>query len=952
MGNRSFLVLGTAQQINDGDGRPFADANNNFPTLWQLLLAEGEAATANTFQRVFGDSGTPNLAGNAMAAMARVQNLADGIRDHPLYDTQPPLEQYFAALQSYFAQEVTAIHADTDGELFFSANLDELGWLTDVAPDQFIEQMRAQCAACAADVDAALNSRSFPALDRALELTEHGQSFSDWTAWNWSFGFGGLDHAYFSEQDTPRDIAFDAFREESEAEHDNHSWLGDNIKRFTENGKTGIRRTSSVDDGSARGAVLIAAEWDAIESTGHSKSPLFWVHSGDRIGLVRADSTGAELLHSCEFSEVWNYEKIAQGWLAAVRVDAHIGILRDNGEWCTAPDAYTPRITEIEAFIGDLAIAHAENTVGVVDTRGTWTTQPTFEQIDELRTTGIAIAQQNNKRCLIDARSGAVRTDEYDQMYWLNAPGAFASNTDLDGGAGWWRDDASPMIAPTWDSITLLSENPLRIASVRNALCGLLDGDGQELIPAAYSSLAPFTAMSHDRSGSPVARSTLIRVSKGEYPEERSGAWDLTSQREIIACEYKHLYPIPLYHDNNHTVHGFLAVRYAPGHSDDNELPLRVGILTENGIVLHDLVHAWIAVRRDSTSLIDAMQQARAIFDTWSRNEPVQAALSSEDRYVWLTRDGRVADDMTTREAKYRAGDFAAAYSIAQAFRDGDGVEQNSALAERWMLLAAGQPESVFDAPEPSFFKRVLGGKRSSSRMPDDPDPRGSVDAVCALAQSLIENPDDAEGLAAARAWLELVNEDGGRASSDAEMLLGYMLLEGVGGRRDEPRAFTLTQRATRRGNTAASFNLGLMHEFGRGTVVNAAEARTHFGVASRAGDVAADLGLARLLLDEVATNRNADSQQLKQAAYHLQTAVDGGNDVTISAASALLGKLYWSGRGVSRDTAHALTLLESAAQFGDQVAIHFLADEVYGSPASSEYSPEHAEAWAQQLRN
>ena len=99
MGNRSYLYLVSAD-AEDHRVR-FAEANNNFPSLWQILLASGEAAPAITDQRVFGDAGTDNLAADADSALERLRSLAEFVREHPLLDQQPLLPLQFEALLAH-----------------------------------------------------------------------------------------------------------------------------------------------------------------------------------------------------------------------------------------------------------------------------------------------------------------------------------------------------------------------------------------------------------------------------------------------------------------------------------------------------------------------------------------------------------------------------------------------------------------------------------------------------------------------------------------------------------------------------------------------------------------------------------------------------------------------------------------------------------------------------------
>src|SRR5688572_1502675 len=98
MGNRSWLYLEHRLSGDDDGADPeetsadeIAEANNNFPVLWQLLLADGAAGDAIDHQRVFGDAGTDNLASDAHAALARIRQLHAFVERHPMLHTLPQI---------------------------------------------------------------------------------------------------------------------------------------------------------------------------------------------------------------------------------------------------------------------------------------------------------------------------------------------------------------------------------------------------------------------------------------------------------------------------------------------------------------------------------------------------------------------------------------------------------------------------------------------------------------------------------------------------------------------------------------------------------------------------------------------------------------------------------------------------------------------------------------------
>lgn len=975
MGNRSFLSLGTREQIDAGDGQPFADANNSFPTLWRLLLADGEPTAANTDQRVFGDAGTLNLSSRASAAIARLRQLADGVRHHPLHDSQPYLDLHFEALIAHCEAEIAALAPTTPDDAWFSANLDELSWLDGDAPDDFVDKERAACNAVATGVTAALDTQNFPALDHLLEIDSYGATFADWRSWAWNFGFGGIDHPYFAMRDEPRTIAFSDFHADDDDADDAHeSYLGNGLERLHEDGRVGVLKTAEVVGLRIKDvphSVLIPPEWDAIESAGHSKQPLFWVTRDGRTGLLRADTKGTTLLHPCDLDEAWSFERVGGRQLAIARIGDDLGLLADDGAWIAHPDSFEPPLTEVWQFEGTHTIGASGDRQGVIGATGGWSVPPTFLSVDNLQESGVAIARDDTGARLIDARTGEFSSPPMAHLEWLAWPGVFEGRETEEGSTGWWRADGRVLIAAAWDELELLQEKPWLVRVVRDGLSGirdrddreripaewesltaradgalpvmpdhldeviagrggkfgLLDGHGRELIPLQYDALGNFPGMS-DGDDELRVPADLLQLMRETTDGPRLGAWHLGLQREIIPCRYDHLHAITLYRERKVAVPGFLAVQHAPGDERGDRDPLRVGLLRADGSVLHEASYAWIAKRHHVTEYVDAVLVARALAKAWSADEPVQAAPSTGNEYVWLYRDGRVESDLATRTAQFRAGDFTAAHAIACQYRDGDGVPQDAALSRRWMLLAAGQPESAFDTPSPGLFRRLLGAKPPSALFPASPDPRGDVQAMCDLCQLLINGSQDPDELAAARAWMEVAvtrDGDGSRGNAEAHMLLGFLLLEGIGGPQDEPRALELSSQAAAMGNTTASFNLGLIYEYGRGTTRDRARAIRHYSTASKADDLGADLNLGRLLLTPPMEGGTVSAKELKQAVYHLQRATDCITVEIAAAAKSELGQLYWSGTGVKRDRTRATALLREASAEGNASAAQFL---------------------------
>ncbi|WP_454899544.1 hypothetical protein [Variovorax boronicumulans] len=179
MGNRSWLYLEhSLPDTEEASADEIAEANNNFPVLWQLLLADGAAGDAIDHQRVFGDAGTDNLASDAHAALARIRQLHAFVERHPMLHTLPQIALQFEAVVLHLAELIDDTPEGSAPR--FSANLDELSWLGgDADGEGFIERNRRECNERWAEVQRCIDGGNHPGVDAALGV----QRFADWEAW-------------------------------------------------------------------------------------------------------------------------------------------------------------------------------------------------------------------------------------------------------------------------------------------------------------------------------------------------------------------------------------------------------------------------------------------------------------------------------------------------------------------------------------------------------------------------------------------------------------------------------------------------------------------------------------------------------------------------------------------------------------------------------------------------
>lgn len=178
-------------------------------------------------------------------------------------------------------------------------------------------------------------------------------------------------------------------------------------------------------------------------------------------------------------------------------------------------------------------------------------------------------------------------------------------------------------------------------------------------------------------------------------------------------------------------------------------------------------------------------------------------ALPSPD----LPDDPRVA----ALTARASAGDVAAQHDLALAYRQGEGVARNPALAAAWFEKAAAQGSAVAQFNLGKLYEEGRGVQR---------DP--------ALAFS----------------WYRKAAEQG---HIPAQHDLGALYATGTGVAQNYEEAARWFGRAAEAGNPASLYSLGLMHEHGLGLTRDPAAARRYYERAAVAGSADATTKLATL---------------------------------------------------------------------------------------------------------
>lgn len=984
MGNRSFLYVVPADG-SDG-GTEIAEANNNFPVLWQLMLAEGAAAPAITDQRVFGDAGTDNLAADAETALERLRLLAEFLREHPRLHEQPLLTLQFEALLAHLREAVDAVRGAEGGAVLFSANLDELSWLDgDGSPDEFLRQCRSDCGERWNRVRSAIREGRHALLDEALGLNEYGRGFAAWEAWAWEFGFAGLHHDYFSLRDEPRDVAFADFRPEPRAWDDE---LGDGFVRFERGGRWGVAWRSAA--GGAEREVL-APEWEAIE---HATDGAVWVVRDGLYGYAGLGAEGMAIDVPPQLEEVWEFREDAEEGnphCAIVRRGDRYGLLGADGRWLVEP-----AVDELWEYAFGYAPFRQGEREGYIDRAGRIAIAAEFDRVAGFSRAGVAAVWRGGRAGLVRGDGQLVLEPTYDELEWREDFRAYLAT--LNGKLGLVRADGSVWIAPQWDEIQILLtrcsigtrrgdlwgvhdwEGRERVAPRYTALetrfydnlgddeasfaqlqpwhrqlfarvrgdVGLIDEDGRELVPIAYDKVESFEPQVIAGS-EPVLQPELVCIVKrGPKRSKLRGVYDVAQGRELVPCEWNHVYPASF----GGGEWGFLVSRDVPKGQRDRLGDCRTGVLRADGSVLYAAQYAWIATRMSLSGSLWAVGMVRAkLAEAWGAGQPVQAVGNEDGQYVWLHRDGRIEPHMDYLTRRYeQEGDLGAALQLGRALRDGEGVPQDEKLARHWLWLATGA-ETVMDAAPiwRGIFGKLLDGPASDGSI-QDPQPSKrprNWRAMYELALMLQGEAGGFEQPGTARKWLEFALEQGGQEDGDVLAELGYVLSEGVGGPVDRQRAHALYERAIAQDSKVALHNLALAYQYGWEVAPDLDRALDYFRRAERLGDASCAYHVGAVLAEQArGLDGAARREKLSEAAYALSSVMYGDTRHS-AAACAEHARICLDPDAKEYSVARAEELLLRGAEADDLESIELLVDALYGKADSGLADGEKAAHWA-----
>ena len=972
MGNRVFLYLATPKGAEHDNFEEVADAKNHVPVLWQILLAQGESAEPVSYQRVFGDAGTPAAAALAVDAIARLEEVLDFVQAHPLARKLPQLPRYVDATKRHLRQMLEN-WADEEPPVF-SANLDELFWLEDSqhSAEAFIESELQAFTETWRQTKHAIATNDYALLDKVFRFSEFHLTAADWDVWNFTFGFGCWQHEYFDYSEI-REIDFEAFCLQPQIENDDdyRDDLGHGRYRFHLGDNVGVR-----DGRDENAAILLPATYESVlnADSDDEDSSILFIEKNGKWGLFDTSETAQGLqgtiLLQPSTDEIYDF---VEGAALALQ-DERYGYLSLTGEWI-CPPVYEDAFEFSEGY----AIVMLAGRFGFIDKSGRLVIPTIYDDAENFDERGYACVSAEQAWGVIDTEGKLIVPCLYQSVLWMDVLGGWLIQADdkyglisadgrpwLDvqydeiltsfyryailvrqkkhfGLLDWQGQILAPaeygkieLLFPDEDSecpSTEETESPphLFFLCQRGRKKGILNGLGQLILPCEYKSIEATSITQYGDDYAYLLEEYVIVSRPGQSKGERhlKGVVHLPASQEIIPCVYHAIHPISPSQDPSDIA--FLVFKENPETEQALQGKGRHGVLRPNGVWTHQQLYAWIATPRVADEAWGAMLVCEELRRRWQDGKPVKAAHGKLDLYFWLYPDGSVQGHADYLSAEIAKGDLDAAYQLAKNYRTGEGIGANEKLALKYMRLAA-------TAPDASLHMR-------------GPIP----DAMYDLAQMLVAGEGGPPDPIKAREWLKKLSKIEGRNNSKTYRLLGYLFLNGQGGRADPEGGLRFYEQAIKEGDAVAAYRAGICFRDGLGCEVNLATALAHFKEAIKGGYVGSAVQAAHCLYCMAQESpEDAEITLLQdESEYYFQKALSEDEQGTnLAYIYYHLGLLRLARDQDSSELQQAADLFLKAAQIGSLEAMQELITRVYGPIASPLHNRGQAEYWSEQYRN
>ena len=654
MRNRNFLWVLRPGGVQ-GELQEIAQWQSLLPSLWRILLAHGRPATGSDLQCVLGDSAVHCAVAEAAGALQRYERVAQFLYRHPQIAQVAGLKRYLDGARQYLSDVVDAWTTQGAPAPVFCANFDELARRQAASAADVMSEQLMQCARQWQGLEQAMHTEDFAAIEPALCFALWNLRFTDWKAWAGVFGLALFEPDYFAH----------AFREPfaqeySDFEYDelgSEAYLGRDCHRYKENGRWGVRRVAA-----GRETVVLQAEWERVLRAGEDEEELVWVKRNGQFGLAAfaGPHAGCVLVEpSLDAVDAFN-----EG-VAIVRCKTKMGFLARDGAW-----RVKPVWDEVCEYVQDRAVVVADDKFGYIDAQGTSVIAPQFDEADDFNPAGVARVRVAQLCGLIRRDGGIALPIEYARIEWSESFEGWLCIKD--GAPLLVQADGSPWIEAGWDAIEVfvpqhlirVSRNgrvgllrwnggvflsceydeltprcneggrAIEVIARRAARVGLIDADGNQLIPFAFSAIE--TLEPHHAAGRTLNQPDLVRVRSvpGEA-RPRRGIWDLRQQRCVIPCQHDFV-GLTLLGDAD--AYGFIVATRNAKRGESFKGKYQIGLLRADGSTLVPKEYAWIG---EQTPLghADAINEIRdTLYFNWSRAQPVAASVNKSGPLVWLPK--------------------------------------------------------------------------------------------------------------------------------------------------------------------------------------------------------------------------------------------------------------------------------------------------------------------------
>lgn len=280
-------------------------------------------------------------------------------------------------------------------------------------------------------------------------------------------------------------------------------------------------------------------------------------------------------------------------------------------------------------------------------------------------------------------------------------------------------------------------------------------------------------------------------------------------------------------------------------------------------------------------------------------------------------------------------GNIYAQYNLGNFYAKGEGVAKDYAQAVYWLRKAADQGDE--DAKrnlakaEQLLQEQQSSGQNNQQNTTDDTKSKGF---------QLYQQKEYTEAFY----YFNLAANNG---DVESMLYLAQMCYYGEGVEVNYNTAAHWWNEAAKRGNANAQFNLGTCYYNGKGVTQDLAQAVAWIREAAKNGSEKAKYFLPDA--EEALNSQQSSTEQTedqKLFAEYMQTAKQGNAD-----SQAMIGYLYYTGKGVSQDYVQAIAWFRKAANQGHVVAQYCLGNCYYsGEGVDQDYV--QAFAWYRKAAN